>query len=284
MWQALRARGVFRGSGPPGKVAFLYTGQGSQYANMLAELRGIEPLVAEIFAEADQVMRRCSRRELSDIIFADRDDPEAMAEAEEQLRQTEITQPAVLTVDVALTRLLEAYGITPDFVMGHSLGEYGALVAAGALPFDQALEAVSARGREMASLEIEDPGAMAAVLAPLEEVEECSPRSTATSCSPTSTAPAKSCSGAPPRRSPAPSPPSGSRPQPIELPVSHAFHTEIVAPASEPLREMLDAARLSSPRIPVVANVDGEFYPTGPSPRSGCSSSSAARSPRRCSS
>ena len=77
----------------------------------------------------------------------------------------------MLATDIALTRLLAAYGIVPDMVMGHSLGEYGALVAAGALPFDDALEAVSARGREMASLAIEDNGAMAAVLAPLAEVE-----------------------------------------------------------------------------------------------------------------
>ena len=86
------------------------------------------------------------------------------------MRQTAITQPAVLATDTALTRLLAAYGITPDMVMGHSLGEYGALVAAGALPFADALEAVSARGREMTSLSVEDNGWMAAVFAPLPEV------------------------------------------------------------------------------------------------------------------
>ena len=78
----------------------------------------------------------------------------------------------MLTVDTALTRLLGEYGIAPDLVMGHSLGEYGALVAAGALSFESALEAVSARGREMASLGVDDPGAMAAVMAPLADVEE----------------------------------------------------------------------------------------------------------------
>ena len=94
-----------------------------------------------------------------------------MAQAEEHLRQTEITQPAVLSVDNALTQLLADRGLRPDFVMGHSLGEYAALVAAGALPFEDALEAVSARGREMADLEVEDPGLMAAVFAPLGEIE-----------------------------------------------------------------------------------------------------------------
>ena len=95
-----------------------------------------------------------------------------MAAAEADLRRTEITQPAVLSVDLALTRLLAAYGIVPDMVMGHSLGEYGALVASGALSFAAALEAVSARGQEMAHLSVEDNGAMAAVFAPLGEIQQ----------------------------------------------------------------------------------------------------------------
>ena len=99
----------------------------------------------------------------------DSNDPAAVAKAEEDLRQTAITQPAVLATDLALTRLLAAYGIEPDMVMGHSLGEYGALVAAGALPFDDALEAVSARGREMTRVAMADNGLMAAVFAPLAE-------------------------------------------------------------------------------------------------------------------
>ncbi len=140
---------------------------------MLADLRASEPVVADLFDEADAIMTPLLEgRQLSDIIFADPADPAAVARAEEELRPTEITQPAVLTVDMALTRLLGEYGIAPDLVMGHSLGEYGALVAAGALSFEAALEAVSARGREMASLDVGDPGAMAAVMAPLAEVEE----------------------------------------------------------------------------------------------------------------
>ena len=168
-WKALQGRGIFRGSGAPGKVAFLFTGQGSQYANMLAELRRTEPIVAATFDEADAIMRPLlGGRALSDIIFVDAD---GVAEAEAQLMRTEITQPAVLTVDIALTRLLADRGIEPDMVMGHSLGEYGALVAAGVLSFAAALEAVSARGREMTNLAVDDPGAMAAVSAPTEEVE-----------------------------------------------------------------------------------------------------------------
>ena len=108
---------------------------------------------------------------LSEYIFVDHADADAVAKAEDDLRQTEITQPAVLATDLALTRLLAAYGIEPDFTMGHSLGEYGALVAAGGLPFTDSLEAVSARGRGMTQVAMDDNGRMAAVFAPIEEVE-----------------------------------------------------------------------------------------------------------------
>ena len=108
---------------------------------------------------------------LSEFVFVDKADPVAVAEAEESLRQTEITQPAVLTVDIAMTRLLAAYGICPDMTMGHSMGEYGALVASEGLSFEDALDAVSARGRGMAQVAVADKGKMAAVFAPIAEVE-----------------------------------------------------------------------------------------------------------------
>jgi hypothetical protein len=91
----------------PGKVAFLFTGQGSQYANMLAGLRRREPVVSELFEQADEIMLpllegRC----LSDVVFADPANPEA-TRAEQELRRTEIQQPAVITVDIALMRRQE---------------------------------------------------------------------------------------------------------------------------------------------------------------------------------
>ncbi len=264
-WPALRGRGIHRGSGTPGKVAFLYTGQGSQYANMLAELRRREPVVADLFEEADALLAPLLEgRRLSDLIFADPADPEAMARAEEELRRTEIQQPAVITVDTALTRLLGEYGIAPDMVMGHSVGEYGALVTAGGLSFDNALEAVSARGREMASLRVDDPGAMAAVLAPLEEAEEivagidgyvvlANINSTHQVVLGGATdAVARAVEAVKERGHTA-----------IPLPVSHGFHTEIVAPASTPLRAMLTRLGLRPTRLPTVANVTGELYPAG---------------------
>ncbi len=264
VWRMLRAQGIFLGRGPAPKVAFLYTGQGSQYVNMLRGLREREPIVAGVFADADRVMGPLLERPLSSYIFVDATDAAEVERAEQHLLQTEITQPAVLTADTALTDLLAAYGVRPDMVMGHSLGEYGALVAAGALSFDAALEAVSARGHEMAHLAIEDNGAMAAVLGPLDAIERivagvdgyvvvANINSTGQAVIGGATTAveraveALQSAGLSARR----------------IPVSHAFHTSIVEPASGPLRDALRRLDIQPPVRPIVSNVTGRFYPPG---------------------
>jgi hypothetical protein len=136
IFKMLRQQGVFLGRGPAPKLAFLYTGQGSQYVNMLKRDLQPEPIVKATFDEADRVMTpllgRRSRRSSTSTATT-----RPVKAANKQLMQTEITQPAVLATDLSLTRLLAAYGIKPDMVMGHSLGEYGALVAAGSLTLDR---------------------------------------------------------------------------------------------------------------------------------------------------
>jgi len=265
-WSVLASQGVFRGRGEAPPVAFLYTGQGSQYVNMLADLRHDEPIIAAVFDEADRVMEPLIGRLLTDHIFVDPSDAKAMAAAEESLRQTTITQPAVLSVDTALTRLLAEYGVEPDMVMGHSLGEYGALVAAGALDFAHALEAVSARGREMTRVSTGDNGAMAAVSAPIALVEEVLAgidgyvvianinSTTQAVIGGEADAVGKAVAALEERDV-----------RCVPLTVSHAFHTRIVAPASEGLSKVLRRLGPHTPRIPVVSNVTGEFYPGGPS-------------------
>ncbi len=265
IWKALRPQGIFRGHGPAPKVAFLYTGQGSQYVNMIEPLRAAEPIVAELFAEADRIMTPMLGKPLSEFIFVDPNNADAVAKAEEDLRQTEITQPTVLTIDLALTRLLGAYGIEPDMTMGHSLGEYGALVASGSLTFEEALEAVSARGRGMTRVAVKDTGKMAAVFAPLAEVERILKTIGDYVVIANINSGQQSVIGGA----------SKAVEKAMEiflqagydvrpLPVSHAFHTSIVAPASGPLHEMLSHLHVQPPQVPVIANVTGEFYPTGP--------------------
>ena len=264
-WKALRAKGIFLGNGPAPKVAFLFAGQGSQYVNMLKMLRTSEPIVAETFATADRVMLPLIGKKLSDCIFLDEGDEQAVARAEQDLKQTAITQPAVLATETALARLLGAYGITPDMVMGHSLGEYGALVASGGMSFEEALRAVSARGTEMTKCALDDNGVMAAVFGPIGEIEKilatmegyvviANINSTREAVIGGSTAAVEKAIAA--LRA------AGYRAQPLQ--VSHAFHTKIVAPASESLAKVLAGMNLQPPAIPIISNVTGAFYPMGP--------------------
>ncbi|MCB9283736.1 MAG: SDR family NAD(P)-dependent oxidoreductase [Lewinellaceae bacterium] len=268
-WRVLNAKGIFYGKGKPGKVAFLFTGQGSQYVNMLDELRKVEPIVAETVAQADKVMKPLLGKPITEFIYVDGADAAKVEEAEEQLKQTEITQPAVLTVDTSLSRLMQAYGIQPDMVMGHSLGEYGALVCADVLSFDQALEAVSARGHQMAKVQVDDKGKMAAIFGSYEKIAELLEKIEGYVEIANINSNGQSV--------------IGGATQPVldamelckeagfhvaELPVSHAFHTRIVAPASEPLKVVLAGLNVRSPRIPVIANISGDFYPMGPDVKS----------------
>jgi len=262
-WKAMEAQGIFRGSGPrPGKLAFLFPGQGSQYVNMGRELAAVSPTVQRTLDEADAVMQPILGRPLTSYLFVDPDDQETVRQANFNLMQTEITQPSMLTLDEAIRRLLADYGFRPDMVMGHSLGEYGALVAAGVLPFAEALEAAAGRGREMAKVEVADNGWMAAVLAPYEVVEATLKEVDGYVVPANINSNSQSVIGGESVAVEAAIKLFQERGyQAMQLPVSHAFHTRIVAPASAPLRKMLDRMHITPPRLPLVANVTGDFYP-----------------------
>ncbi|HSD25821.1 MAG TPA: ACP S-malonyltransferase, partial [Vicinamibacteria bacterium] len=265
-WKAFQAQGVFRGSGPaPGKVAFLFTGQGSQYVNMGRDLAAVSPLVAGVFEEADRVLEPIMGRKLTSYIFVDRQDAEAVRQAEEDLKQTPITQPALLAMDTAMCRLLGEYGFAPDMVMGHSLGEYGALVAAGVLTFAEALEAAAARGREMSRVSFGDNGGMAAVMAPADVVvAELSGLEGYVVPANLNARGQVVIGGETAALERAVSVLNKKGYQAQTLPVSHAFHTRIVAAAAGPLRGVLDRFDVRAPRLPLVANVSADFYPSDP--------------------
>src|SRR5271155_4528540 len=133
------------------KLAFLFPGQASQYTGMGRDLAENFPESRSVFEEADSALGF----PISKLCFEGPDD---------DLKLTENTQPAILTVSVAAYRALETRGITPDFTGGHSLGEYSALVAAGALDFPAAVRLVRQRGRYMQEAVPLGEGAMAAIL------------------------------------------------------------------------------------------------------------------------
>ncbi|MBW2700285.1 MAG: type I polyketide synthase, partial [Deltaproteobacteria bacterium] len=261
-WKALSAQGIHRGQGPAGKTAFMFPGQGSQYINMLKTLKEEEPVVAETFAEADRIMAPILGRSLSEAIFT-LDSPEAR----KALQDTTICQPAMLTADLAIARLLEQKGIHPDMVTGHSLGEYAALVAASVLSLEDALLAVSARAKEMVGVRVDDPGKMAAVFMPADElirriqnIEGVVPANF-NSSNQTVLAGASAPMDAAVARL------TAAGVKAVMLDVSHAFHSPIVALAKEPLRRVLEGFNFSSPRIPVLANLDALPYDTDPQAR-----------------
>ena len=261
----LAAKGIFVAEGAglaeAGEVAFLFPGQGSQYLGMLEDLAGRYPVVADTFAEADRILAPLLGQTLTDIVW-----PAARDEAHElALRRTEICQPAMLTADVALARLLAQFGVAPKVVVGHSLGEYAATVVAGVLSFADALYAVSARGREMAGVKVDDPGRMAMVAADAERVE-----AVLASIDGYVIAANKNChtqtviagGSAAVDAALAAFAAQGIEARPIA--VSHAFHSAIVAPAAEPLRRVLQGLDVRAPKIPLSSNVDAALYPHDP--------------------
>jgi len=135
----------------PSKIAFIFPGQGSQTVGMGKELFDKCPIARQTFEEADDALGY----KLSQVCFAG---------PEEQLRRTEITQPAILTVSIAALRVLEGRVPKPSFVAGHSLGEYSAHVASGTMSFADAVRTVRDRGKYMQEAVPVGVGAMAAIL------------------------------------------------------------------------------------------------------------------------
>ena len=248
---------------PEAKVVQMYPGQGSQYVGMTADLGKRFVVIGETWVEADETMQEILQGEkLSDFVLRDGLDARQAAVAEERLKQTEYTQPAMLTADLAIYRLLKEHGIQPDMVAGHSLGEYAALSVSGIMKFSDALRAAAARGTEMGSVDVPDKGVMASVTAPYEKVVEVIDSIEgyiipANKNSPMMTVIAGET--VPMQR-------AATRFQElgitfVTLQTSHAFHSRIVAPANEPLHRFLSGLELSLPDIPITANYDGEFYP-----------------------
>jgi [acyl-carrier-protein] S-malonyltransferase len=231
-------------------IAFLFPGQGSQYVGMGRDLAARFEICRRTFDEADAALGE----PLSRLCF---EGPET------ELTLTENTQPAILAVSIAIERLLASRGIRPDFVAGHSLGEYSAHVCAGTLAFADAVRIVRRRGRFMQEAVPVGTGAMAAVLGLDAETvaRACEEAADGEVVSPANlNAPGQvviAGSAAAVARAAERARALGAR-RVVPLNVSAPFHCALMQPAEARLAPELRSLPAHDPRVPVVANVDAE--------------------------
>ena len=231
-----------------GKVAFMFPGQASQYPGMGKELAEKYPAARAVFDEADKALGFS----ISKMCFEG---------TEDELKLTANTQPAILTVSVAAFRVLEEKGIAPDYVAGHSLGEYSALVAVGSLKFVDAVKLVRKRGMYMQEAVAAGQGAMAAImgLSPAVVQDACKRAAEGEVCSaanlnsPEQTVISGSAGAV--KRAVEIASQSGAK-RAVILPVSAPFHSALMMPAQEKLEKDLQATAFADLQLPLVTNVD----------------------------
>jgi [acyl-carrier-protein] S-malonyltransferase len=237
------------------KLAFLFPGQASQYCGMGRDLAANFPESKAVFDAADSALRFS----ITQTCFEG---------SEEALKLTENTQPAILTVSLAAYRALEKKGIVPDFVAGHSLGEYSALVAAGGVDFSAAVKLVRARGKYMQEAVPAGQGAMAAILglSPTEVADICKKAAENEVVSPANlNSPEQtviSGSAAAVKRAVEIASQSGAK-RAVILPVSAPFHCALMMPAQQRLESDVRATQFHTLKIPLITNVDAEAITSG---------------------
>jgi [acyl-carrier-protein] S-malonyltransferase len=232
------------------KTACIFPGQGSQYVGMGRDLYETHPAAREVFDEADRLLGF----KLSEVCFKG---------PEERLRQTRYTQPTILVHSVAVWRIFEQEGFRPDFVAGHSVGEYSALVSAGALTFGDALRLVRERAEAMYAAGLERPGSMAALIGLPEEnldrlIKEHARGGVLAAANYNSPIQVVISGEVGSVESAVAGAKDFGAKRAIPLKVSGAFHSPLMEPARQRLAASLRKTPFSGARIPVVPNVTGE--------------------------
>ena len=254
------ATGVLRGAAGGGRTAFLFTGQGAQRAGMGSELHRTFPVFRDAFDEACAHLDPHLECPLREVMFDAAEPPGGSNGAGRgPLDGTALAQPALFALEVALYRLLEAWGVSPDFLIGHSVGELAAAHVAGVFSLEDACRLVAVRGRLMG--ELPEGGAMVAVGVPAEELLES----------------LAAIDGGAGRvalaavNAPGAAVISGDEEAVLELAgvwqqrgaptkrlrVSHAFHSPRMEAMLEEFRQVAEGVSFAQPRIPLVSNLSG---------------------------
>jgi len=251
----------------PGKIAFIFPGQGSQYVGMGRELVCSFPEAFDVLENPSDAYEYPHR--LGDYIYPNpAKTAKEKTDQERALQNTQIAQPAIGAVSLAMHRVLQGFGITPDATCGHSFGELTALCAANRIDTDTFFSLAIARGRFMAEAsrsESQHGGGMLAVNAPLESLADL-------------ISDAKLDVILANRNSPNQGVLSGSKAEIVRaeieckkhgfqttpLPVSAAFHSKLVKGAHQPFKQILKTVHIAASSVPVYSNTTGNPYPTDP--------------------
>lgn len=236
------------------KIVFMFSGQGSQYVNMGRALYHNEPVFQDAVDACAEILAEHLKRDLRDLLYPTSNQIEA---ASQKLNQTMFTQPALFTIEYALAQLWQSWGILPQAMIGHSIGEYVAAHLAGVFNLEDALRLVATRGKLMQSL---PEGRMLTISRPAEEIEAYLPNhlSIAVINNP------KRCvvAGPAPLIADFEKELKSKKIACRQLHTSHAFHSPMMAPILPAFIETFNQISLSAPTQPYISNVSGTWITT----------------------